>query len=439
MKNHRTLIATLLILALVAGLAASLGFFTERDKEYRQELDNLYKKSYFEAMDSIDDVELKLSKASVSTRGDFQETTLLDVWKGSEVAASNLAQLSARDAQMEPIIKFLNQVGDYCKYLAQKAKDDGLDDQDLERLDKLHEIMKSLKDAFNDTGAGIMSGEKLYSKLGGNLGLVGDCYEHFNNDSSVDYPEMIYDGPFSDGLCDRETKFLANEPEVSVDEAGAAVREKFPDITRLENKGETAGNIPSYYFEIEWKEGAGVAFVSKKGGKIYHYSSERAVTNPELTEDECKEIASRKVKAMGFDDMSAVWITNNDSRIYINFAFEKDNVIYYPDLIKVCIAADDGDMLSFEAANYLYNHTGERAIPSGIASVSDARAMVSAKIDVKDSRLTVIPTEWNTEILAYEFSGTYKEKIYFVYIDADALDLVKVMMVIDSEDGKLIS
>jgi germination protein YpeB len=137
--------------------------------------------------------------------------------------------------------------------------------------------------------------------------------------------------------------------------------------------------------------------------------------------------------------MTAVWVTNSNSTVYINYAYEKDDVIYYPDLIKIKIAADTGFLLGIEGANYIYNHTGERAIPDNIQSVDSARAKISSKLIIESEKLTVIPTEWNTEILAYEFSGTYKDGQYFIYITADTLQEIKVMKVIESDGGKLIS
>ena len=40
----------------------------------------------------------------------------------------------------------------------------------------------------------------------------------------------------------------------------------------------------------------------------------------------------------------------------INFAYEKDHTTYYPDLIKVSVSLENGEIISFHQRGYLANH-----------------------------------------------------------------------------------
>ncbi|MDD3947068.1 MAG: germination protein YpeB, partial [Clostridia bacterium] len=206
--NYHRLIGTFLALLLVAALATSLGVAANMKENYELELDNNYKKAYHEAMDSLSDVELKLSKVSVSEGVTTQQTLLSEIWMNSEIAENNIAQLSGRDGNTETIIRFLNQLGDYCHYLSEKLTDQPLDEQEKEKLDSLYGIVRSLQDSFKSAEEGIMQNATLVGRMDEGIMLLGDCYEHFNNDSNIEYPEMIYDGPFSDALAIRNAQYL---------------------------------------------------------------------------------------------------------------------------------------------------------------------------------------------------------------------------------------
>lgn len=432
-------LALTLIVVLVAALAVSLAFAVDSREKYKQELDNLYRKSYFDAMDSISDMELKLSKLTVAEGSSSQKQLLNEIWKNAEVAESNLAQLSAKNSEMETIIKFFNQLGDYCYYLASKVEGNGLTEEERNTLDKLYTIITTFQDAFKDTSAAIMDGSSLFTRIGDGVNLLGDCYGAFSNNTSVDYPQMIYDGPFSDGLSDREAKFLKDKPDITREQAEAKAKEYFEGVTELNLITETNGSTPSYMFSITWKHGSGALQITKKGGYVLEYSGNRNTGEPKLSEEQLKTAANNILKKMGYNEMSPVWVTESGTTVYINFAYEKNNIIYYPDLIKVKVARDTGYLIGMEAENYIYNHTGDRSDTAGVKSIESARAKVSKKITIESARLTVIPTEWNSEITAYEFSGSYKEGLFFVYIDALTLNEVKVMKVIDKDGGKLIS
>ncbi|MFA5449860.1 MAG: PepSY1/2 domain-containing protein [Clostridia bacterium] len=438
MKNWRNFTALAVIFLLVAALAVSLGIFTERDRQYRQALDNVYKKSYYEAMDAINDLEMKLDKLTLAEGKNTQRTLLTEIWMQAELAESNLAQLSARDTEIGEIIRFLNQLGDYSYYLAGKTEDESLTEKEREAIEKLHEIVVTLHSSFEETNTGIMQGGTLAGRLSEGVSLLSSSYMQFTTNNTIEYPEMIYDGPFSDGLSDREAKFLKDAAEITREDAEQVIKDTFPNTTEINFLTEVGGSIAAFMFNIKWKEGEGSVEVTKLGGHIAEYSSNRNIGNPDLSEEECQAIAEEKIKEMGYEKMTPVWATNSHSMVYINFAYEDNDIIYYPDLVKIKIAADTGELMGIEAANYIYNHTGARAAAENLKTIDEARAKVSAKLNIESARLTYIPTEWNTELLAYEFSGSYKEGQYFVYIAADTLNEIKIMKVIESDGGKLI-
>jgi germination protein YpeB len=179
--------------------------------------------------------------------------------------------------------------------------------------------------------------------------------------------------------------------------------------------------------------------VTKNGGLISQYVGSGNGGDTVYQEDELVELAPDILEAYGYDGMKVVWVTNNDGNVYLNCAYSADNTIFYPDLVKIKLDANGGGLLGIEAENYLYNHTASRATPSYVYDKATARERVSPKLTIDGEALTLIPTEWNSEIIAYEFHGFIGENEYFVYIDAETLEEVKVLAVIDTGSGRLIS
>ena len=131
--------------------------------------------------------------------------------------------------------------------------------------------------------------------------------------------------------------------------------------------------------------------------------------------------------------MRDVWSANDDSTVYINFApVLSDGTILYPDLVKVKIAADNGDVLGMDAVNYAFNHV-ERKPQTPTVSRESAKAKVGFE-NASDGRLCVIPYKTNSERLCYEFiveSGG----IYYIYIDALTGEEINILYVISTTGG----
>ena len=59
----------------------------------------------------------------------------------------------------------------------------------------------------------------------------------------------------------------------------------------------------------------------------------------------------------GFENMKETYYLKQDGIVTINYAYNQDGVIMYPDLIKVKVALDNGEILGIETTGYLNNHT----------------------------------------------------------------------------------
>lgn len=431
-KNHWISTAVIVAVVLVAALAVALSFMADMKEDYSTQLDNIYKKSFYEAADSLKDVELKLSKVSVSEGAANQKALLSELWMNTEIAQNNLAQLSAKDGNMEKVIKFLNQMGDYCLCLAKKIDDTPLSEAEKEKLDSLHKIVKKLQESLTAAHEGIANNATLVGKLDEGIQLLGDCYEHFNNDSNIEYPEMIYDGPFSDALAIRDAKYLNTLPKVTKEDAEEKLRLLIKDIKQLEYLGKVEGNIPSFRYEVTTQSGKGQAQMSESGGLLVLYNAEQSTDGESMPSEQLEAKGKQLLEDMGYDNLKLVWVTPTQSAVYLNYVYYNYDTVFYPDFVKLKLAADTGEMLALDATGYAYNHI-QRQESQPSVSIEQARQVVSTKLTIKDERICVIPTKWNTEIAAYEFRCAKDEDIFYIYIDANTLEEINILKVVDNK------
>lgn len=413
------------IILVVGGLCVALTFAVINQQNYKNELENLRQKSYFDAMDSLNNIDTKLKKVSVSDTENAQQTLLNDVWRECELAGSNLSQLSSRDEGIYTVIKFLNQLGDYCYYLATTLSDGNISAEDTEKLDAMAAIITDLRDKLQTIQGNLAeSGSLLGSEQ---LEFVNGLLTQVSHET-IDYPEMIYDGPFSDGLTERDPVALKGLEEVTEEHARNKLASMFPRM-KVKYDGEVGGNIPSYMYELRGMGRTASAQISKAGGQLVYYNLSHWVSDPKLQQEECAAKAEEFVKNLGYDNMKAVWVSNVNSTVYVTVAYMQDDIICYPDLIKLQVAADDGDIIGYEAQNYLYNHT-ERTIDKS-ANASEYR--LNEKYTLVGESLALIPTEWNTEVLTKEFVFTYRGSTYYKYVNLSTGEEERVLVVVENE------
>ena len=176
---------------------------------------------------------------------------------------------------------------------------------------------------------------------------------------------------------------------------------------------------------------------AKKGGKLVMFSYAGDCNKVLIDQDKAVELASNFLKDLGLNDMKPVWINLSNNLYTINFAHEKDDIVAYPDLIKVRVCAETKTVIGLEAKSYYTNHF-ERSIEEPTISEEMAEQNVSQNIDIETARLAIVPVGEKSEKLCYEFTGTFDGSIYYVYIDAKTGRQVEMFKVIESTEGTLL-
>lgn len=403
-------------------------------------LESGYRKSFYDTVEQVANMDVNLSKALATSDSGAIQKYLMDTAINSEIAENDLQQLPLQDESKYYTTKLINQIGDYSKYLCNKLiEGQGLTEQDLSGLNQLYRANASLKDALNQMTTQMRSDYSFSSMMDGGSGnLVIKGFTELQN-LSVQYPELIYDGPFSDGLNDREIKGLKGE---EIDDNAA--REIFGkifgeyDLEKIQNVGVAGGVIEVYNVQGEKDGDILFAQISKKGGELIMFSYAGSCEAVKYEQADAIETGESFLKSLGYAEMKPVWINLSNNVYTINFASVVGDAVVYSDLVKVRVCAQTNMVIGLEASTYFTNHT-ERLVGSPAISEKEARQKVSTNIEVDTARLAIVPIGQSSEKLCYELVGEFEGSTYYVYIDAVSGRQVEMFKVVENEqEGQLL-
>lgn len=446
-KNYIYGILILLVIATVV-----LGVFLYRQRtEYVIQTENQYNLAFYELIDYIDDVENYLAKAIVSSSAENGAKTLMHVWREANLAQVYLSQLPISSNELANTSKFLNQVSEYSYSLATKCiNNEKLTDEELNNLQNLYDystnLTVTLEQLLNDMGSGNISWKELTKDTDTALAqqvdnLSGASFSNLDKNFG-EYEGLIYDGAYSDHIESAEKKGLTGN-EISEEEAKNIVKE-FVGNERIEAINSNGlienGNIVVYDFSIKIKDGDNNnpmnISISKTGGHIILMNYNREIAEEKMSQEEANNKGKEFLESRNFANMKETYYLKQGNAVTINYAYEQNGVVVYPDLIKLKIALDNGEILGIETSGYLNNHE-ERNIPAAKISEGEAKQKLNKNLEITSSGLAIIPTEWKTEIFCYEFKGKVNDKDFIVYINAENGREENILVIIDTPNGIL--
>lgn len=410
---------------IILGLATGVGFFTVGYEKQATTMIMMREKSYFELMDGVENMTSNLNKIEVSESSTQQFSLLRDAQTSAEIASINLAQLSSENQETEDLVNFLNKVGDYTKALAKRLQAGGtLSSEEKAKIIELKEICEQIYEEFNK---GI---DQIYlARLPEGISL-SELATKFN-ENTIDYPELIYDGPFSDALSDMKSKFLEGKAEITGAEGEEILTNLLKDyeISQVTLKEEGGADIETYTYDIKLGETDGTAQLTKQGGVLILLSCTPQLNESDSDEEELEACAVDFARATGFGELEVIWKEDLEGIVYYNLVPVVDGVIYYPDLVMVKVRKDTCEVIGLESKNYILNHT-ERSNISFPLSEGGVLSRLSSKITPISVKKALIPTDWGVELTTYEIRGHSEGKEYFVYLDATSGDEVRVLQVV---------
>lgn len=416
-------------------------------KKEKNSTQDEYNKAMYLAVSYINNVEVDLAKLLVTSTPKLEIITLADIWKQSNLAKESLEQIPVTQNAMANASKYLTQVSDFSySLMKQNIEGEKITDEEYDSIKNIYDEAKTLsltmQDIYDDLNDGRIKWDELAKKgneelsnieLGESLSSIAKVSKAFQN-----YEGLIYDGAFSDHLLTQTPKNLP-ENEVSEDEAKKYIQEVLGsnNVKEITFKEKVNGKIELYTFDVvlQNRETRSVS-ITKKGCKMYLMIGDRKAKEENLSIDDAKEKGLEFLKKLGINNVKDTYYQKTENIAIINYAGLQDNVLMYPDLIKIKVALDDGEILGIEMQGYIFNNATRDDITPTITK-EKAMESINDKIQIVSSDIAIIPTDYNTEILTYEFKGKIDDREFLIYINAKTGNEEKVLLIIDSKKGVL--
>ena len=411
---------SIMLAALTALLCLSVGasgVFRLREAEMRREMAMQQQREMADIVAAMADIEVNLSKLLIAS-GARQSVSLLgETALLAQHVESGLSRMTSQEQTTGDAMKFAGQMGQYSLALAAQVSDGGMLTGDDER--QIEDMMQAC--------------HALGQQLAGQGGEVS--WPDTQTDSGIDYPSLIYDGPFSDGKTDRQSALL-NASRFSRQQAkAAAARYAGVTIEHVTEAADSGGRFEAFGFTADTPDGSIAVQVTGQGGFLLWMMPENAEFAQRRGVDECLQNAKVYLADVGFGEMEPCFVQQYDGMVVANFAAVQDGVTLYPDQVKVQVSMDSGRVVGAECSQYLANHTRRTDIVPTV-DAARAREMVSDKLNVKSERLCVIPQEAG-ETLCWGFECTDDAADYWVFVNAKTAETEQLLRVITTNQGEM--
>jgi spore germination protein len=381
------------------------------------------------------------------TKGLYANTTpmlssmAISLTRDAASAKNSLSALPLSDTQLDNMLKFLSQVGAFVSTLDRKLSlGEPITSEERNQLKQLIDVSQKLLSELDTITQGVEDGSVSFKQAGSTLQKSTDQSVQIGSafgdaeQTLTDYPTLIYDGPFSDHILNQSPKTLEGKSDISKEKALEIASDFIGvDKSTLRFDSETNGVIETYNFFVDSIN----ISVCKKGGAVLYLLGSSNAGESVITPEQAVENAKNFLSAKGYENMKESYYSTQDGICTVNFAYENEGVICYPDLIKLSVSLETGNIISFDARGYIMNHTDRPPVQSKI-SADEAKMSVSDYLTVMSSRLAVIPTDYKTEKTAYEFHcKTPDEQEVLVYIDVLTAKEDDILLLLYSDGGIL--
>nr|MDE7396047.1 germination protein YpeB [Clostridiales bacterium] len=322
-----TAIVTLsvIVACLCFGFLATL-MHNNRNKEA---VERTYEQNVYDLGDNLENLEIDLSKLMVSGNGKLTATLLTDVYSRATAAERALSTLPVDFHEAENAAAFLNKVADfgisYQRAIVENRDCSSYASVAESLYDTAQKFNSQVKEYTNAIARHELDIRKITAARPYSYRMQGKAIAH----NAIEYPELIYDGPFSDARKDEVYEMLKGQPSVSLKEAEDAALAALPDIgvRQIKSVGKSEGE-PLYELALYGDKANAYVQVSEHGGKVIGLNVVRDLGRVLVGEESAKELATAYAQKLDYD-VQPIWYLAAGGIAYVNLAPVVDGTVLY--------------------------------------------------------------------------------------------------------------
>lgn len=429
--------------AIAVLLATSISFYISSEN-YKRQVELSRQRALSELSESVDAIVIVLEKGQYSASAQTMQKLSSSLETESRCAKAALSEIESSELYTADIYKFLSQIGDYTNSVTTRlSSGEKVEKADSESMTALLSYAKELSSSLGSIRSDYYDGTLTFDKSKSNLSIYSDTddVEIFSDSFSSaqqglqNYPTLIYDGPFSDHMNSLKPKAVQALSEVTRAEAKAYTSKILgvPE-SKIREESDESGNLYLYRFSTENQ----TVGITKQGCKLCYIINSNYQGESTISQKSAIERGKKFLRELGYFSMSDNYFSTYDGVCTVNYAYEKSSAVCYPDLIKVGVSLETGEIVSFDARTYLMNHTDRKIEQQSEKALEKAREKVKSDLEIIGSKTALIPTQSDTECLCFEFHCKDKNgQEVLIYIDCETFEEREILILLYSDGGVL--
>jgi len=440
MVKKQTFIKALSFLSAAIFVVAGFALKAEsKSQKYLTMIENGYMSSFEQLNSSLNNISLALEKTAYANSSKKLSSLSSQIFSEAELAKSALLSLPIPQENLSTIYRFLSQVGNYALSVSKNVTNEkSISKDQRQKIKLLRDTAKTVTRVINDSEIEYNTPEHWAQSVEDRLNdtvneeSLATALTQLEEDLS-DYPTLIYDGPYSDHILDKEPLMTANAKLFSESEA-LSVAQKISQKNSLKFESMQNGKIECYRFV----DNNTTVAISKLGGYVVYMRKNREIGETLLSYEQALSKAKNFLAENDITSMVDTYYYTDEGICVINFAYLDGQTICYTDLIKVGVAMDTGEIMLLESSGYLTNHT-ERAFVSANHTQQQAMERINEELEIEKIAMSLVPTDSGGEVRCYEFlcKGEDNQEI-LVYINVQTLEEEQIYVLLKTDGGTLV-
>jgi len=413
----------------VVVVAASLywGFSQTRVKnQLLTRLENTYQRAFHDLAFNLSAIDAELAKAAVAGTEEQAMIRLAAVWRQAYVAQTNLGQVPLGVANLENTELFLARIGDAVFSIASRGTLPTAEDRQV--LSMLRTQARDMANTVATVQATVLRDNMRWTDL-----EIRTLNDRAPRDSQVlgkfraledqvqQFPEITF-GEHVNVARPAPLAVTAESVSAGVAEKTARdfLRHLGADLRLVSQVEVVEAELPHFSFVFAHPVDANrhtTIEVVRNGGRVFQMFSERepraAVIEVGVAEQRAKLfLAERNLMNL---ELLGVEIGGNTA--IFTFCYTEDGILFYPDLLRVRVALDNGEVLSYEGNGFVMYHR-ERGNFVGQMGIAQAKAGLNPDLLVNGVQRVIIFDRQGREVLCYEFAVQRGTEKFLIFINA---------------------
>lgn len=392
--------------------------------------ENQYQRAFHDLNYHIDKLDEELGKTlAVNSRKQISPC-LANVWRLSYSAQGDLGQLPLILIPFNKTEEYLAKVADFSYRIAiRDLEAEPLSENEYNTLKSLYQNSKEIQGELSSVQEKVISNQLRWMDVELALSQENESLDNTIIDGFKTIDKKVDEFPETDwgpGMTNLERKindkssnlkgdlitkeeakkkgleFLGIEDSIEIEVADTekdAVYEAFCVCT----KGDNPAHLD----------------ITKKGGHVLWMIKNREIADKNISVEEAIKKADEFLLNHDIQSMVVTDINEFENSVMINYAYEQDGVVVYPDQLGMKIALDDGEVIGYQGQDYIFNHV-ERTIEAPVITEKNAKSNVNPNLEIYSIKLALIEDIDGIELLTYEITGELENVIYRIYVNAES-------------------